>query len=200
MIPFRELNFPELVKDVREIYWDHIEPLAGQRLPTMRKEGILGLEQPVVATDEFKEIARIRKKYPFLDRHMLLFKLRPDFATEIHIDGHPDHGRIKQREVSINIPISGCNELGITEFYSNSEDDFYLEQRFNVRVMKKECTPVKILEYAVKENPFLTCPQIPHRINNALNTEYRITVSWTLDLSWSWEDAVEYFSDKIMRV
>lgn len=200
MTPFRELVFPELVKDVREIYWNHIVPLGVQPLATMRKEGIIAIEQPVIPTTEFEEIAKIRKKYPFLDRHMLLFKLRPEFATEIHIDGYPENGRIKQRMVSINIPISGCNELGITEFYNNLEDDFYLEQRFNVRVLKKECAPVKTLEYSVKENPFLTCPQIPHRINNILNTEYRITVSWTLDLSWSWEDAVEYFSDKIMRV
>lgn len=200
MTPFYELIFPELVKDVQEIYWEHIDPLAGMRLPTMRNEGILGLEQPIAVTDEFKEIVRIREKYPFLDRHMLLFKLRPGFTTEIHTDGHPNFGRVKQRQVSINIPISGCNELGITEFYSNSEDDFYLEPRFNTLVIKKECIPVKTLEYSVKENPFLTCPQIPHRINNSLNKEYRITVSWTLDLSWSWENAVEYFSDKIMRV
>lgn len=197
---FHELNFSELVNDVREIYWDHIDPLGFQPLATMRKEGIIAIEQPIIPTTEFEEIAKIRKKYPFLDRHMLLFKLRPGFATEIHLDGHLKNGRIKQRMVSINIPISGCNELGITEFYSNLEDDFYLEQRFNVRVLKKECAPVKTLEYTVKENPFLTCPQIPHRINNILNTEYRITVSWTLDLSWSWEDAVEYFSDKIMRL
>lgn len=200
MLPFQEIIFPELVKDVQEIFWDHIDPIGFQPLHTMRKEGIIGMEQPDIPTDEFSEIARLREKYPFLDRHMLLFKLRPGFATEIHIDGHPENGRIKQRNVSINIPISGCNDLGITEFYSNPEEDFYLEKRFNVRVLKKENTPIKILEYALKENPILVNPQVPHRVSNLLNTEYRVTVSWTLDLSWSWEDAVKYFSNKIMRV
>jgi hypothetical protein len=200
MIPFQEIVFPELVKDVREIFWDHIDPLGFQPLSTMRKEGIIGLEQPSILTDDFKEIDQLRKKYPFLDRHMLLFKLRPGFSTEIHMDGHPDNGRIKQRDVSINIPISGCNESGITEFYGNPEDDFYLEKRFNVRVLKKENTPNKIFEYSLKENPILVNPQVPHRINNLLNTEYRITVSWTIDLSWSWEDTLKYFSNRIMRV
>jgi hypothetical protein len=196
MLPFREIFFPDLVKDVQGIFWKHIDSLGFQPLPIMRREGIIGMEQPLTFQENWKEIAHIREKYSFLDRHMLLFKLQPGFATEIHLDGHPRNGRIKQRAVSINIPISGCNDLGITEFYNNSKEDFYLEERFNVRVMKKEIVPIKTYQYALKENPILINPQYPHRVNNIENNVYRISVSWTLDLSWSWEDALNNFSDK----
>jgi hypothetical protein len=199
-MPFREIYFPELVTDVRKIFWEHIDPLAFQPLPAMRKEGIIGFEQPERYPDQYKQIAEIREKYPFLDRHMLLFKLRPGFATDIHLDGHPENGRVGQRNVSINIPISGCNETGLTEFYDNPEEDLYLEKRFNVRVMKKDIIPNKTLEYALKENPFLVNPQYPHRVNNINNSEYRITVSWTIDLDWTWDYAQEYFSNKFITV
>jgi hypothetical protein len=188
---FKEIVFPELVNDVQEIFWDHIDKIGIQNLPTMKKEGIFGLDE--VDHPSFKPISLLRKKYIFLDTNMLIFKLRPGFATEIHLDGHPNNGRIKQRPVSINIPISGCNKNGVTEFYSNPEADFYLEERFNVRVIKKDVSPIKTYEYSLLDNPIVTNPQVPHRINNINNTEHRITVSWTIDLSWSWDDTIRYF-------
>lgn len=188
---FKEIVFPELVNDVREIFWDHIDNLGTQNLPTMKKEGIYSLNE--LSHPAFKPISLLRKKYIFLDPNMLIFKLRPGFATEIHLDGHPNNGRIKQRPISINIPISGCNKNGITEFYSNPESDFYLEERFNVRVIKKDVSPIKAFEYSLLDNPIVTNPQIPHRINNINNTEHRITVSWTIDLSWTWDDTIRYF-------
>jgi hypothetical protein len=188
---FKEIVFPELVNDVREIFWDHIDNLGTQNLPTMKKEGIYSLNE--LAHPAFKPISLLRKKYIFLDPNMLIFKLRPGFATEIHLDGHPNNGRIKQRPISINIPISGCNKNGVTEFYSNPESDFYLEERFNVRVIKKDVSPIKTYEYSLLDNPIVTNPQVPHRINNINNTEHRITVSWTIDLSWTWDDTIRYF-------
>lgn len=188
---FKEIVFPELVNDVQEIFWDHIDNLGTQNLPTMKKEGIYSLNE--LPHPAFKSISLLRKKYIFLDPNMLIFKLRPGFATEIHLDGHPNNGRIKQRPISINIPISGCNKNGITEFYSNPESDFYLEERFNVRVIKKDVSPIKAFEYSLLDNPIVTNPQIPHRINNINNTEHRITVSWTIDLSWTWDDTIRYF-------
>jgi hypothetical protein len=189
---FKEIVFPELISDVQEIFWDHIDKLGSQNKTIMKTEGIFGVNE--INHPAFKPISLLRKKYIFLDPNMLIFKLRPGFATEIHLDGHPDNGRIKQRPVSINIPISGCNKNGITEFYSNSESDFYLEKRFNVRVLKKGVSPIKTYEYSLLDNPIITNPQVPHRINNIDNTEYRITVSWTIDLSWSWDDTIRYFS------
>jgi hypothetical protein len=194
---FKEIVFPELVNDVREIFWDHIDNLGTQDLPTMKKEGIYSLNE--LDHPAFKPISLLRKKYIFLDPNMLIFKLRPGFATEIHLDGHPNNGRIKQRPISINIPISGCNKNGITEFYSNPESDFYLEERFNVRVIKKDVSPIKTFEYSLLDNPIVTNPQVPHRINNIENSEHRITVSWTIDLSWTWEDTINYFENNLSK-
>jgi hypothetical protein len=195
MLPFQEIIFPELVRDVQNIYHEHIDRIEFQPLPIMKKEGIIGVG--IKDTIEFTEINRLRNKYPFLDKHFLIFKLRPGFATEIHLDGHPEVSYIKQRPLSINIPISGCNKNGITEFYSNSEDDFYMEKRFNVRVTKPGIVPSKTVEYALLENPIIANTQVPHRVNNLNNTEYRITVSWTTDLSWDWNAALEYFKERI---
>jgi hypothetical protein len=195
---FKEIVFPELVNDVREIFWNHIDKLGFQDKPIMKSEGIFGVND--IDHPAFRPISLLRKKYTFLDPNMLVFKLRPDFATQIHMDGHPNNGRIKQRPVSINIPISGCNKYGITEFYSNSETDFYLEERFNVRVLKTDVAPIKTYDYALLDNPIITNPQVPHRINNIANPEHRITVSWTVNISWTWEDTMKYFQNKIAKM
>lgn len=194
MKPYYFLNMPELVEDIRRIYPTEIAVRATGGEDIMRKEGIMGYDDPVEnGSAAFNEL---RASYPFLDRHVLTFNLRPNFRVLPHLDGHPNHGRIKQRPVSINIPISGCCDLAPTEFYDNPEDDFYLEKRFDVRVVKPGVELRKIDEYFLTDLPVLMNPQIPHSVDNTRNFQHRISVSWTLDLSFSWESAVAYFNER----
>lgn len=194
MKPFYTLNLPDIVKEVQAIYSTVILRKARGGEPIMRTEGITGYDDPI--NGGVPELVSLRKKYPFLDRHILSFNLRPNFIVLPHIDGHPGHGRIGQRAVSLNIPISGCNDSAPTQFYSNLEEDFYLEKRFDVRVIKPGVELVKTCSYNLTTLPILVNPQVPHSIDNSKNLERRISVSWTLDLSFTWETAVEYFSQR----
>jgi hypothetical protein len=185
---FKELNFPELVSNCRKIYDEHIEPLSVQQVPIMKTEGILS----VFSNNNTLEINKIRKQYPFLSKHLYIFKMRPGFKTYIHLDGHDKH-MLGKRDLSLNIPISGCNSLSTTEFFNIPEKDFYLEPKFNVRVTKPDIEiPPPSYTYYLKDNPFIVNPQTPHRANNELNDVYRISLSWTINSKWKLDEILEF--------
>ena len=188
---FKEIYYPELVNDVQEIYWEHIDTL-GLPLGNINKPlRYISFFEP---HPKFKKIQMLREKYKFLSPHLLLFKLPPNFSTEIHLDGIIPG---KMREISCNIPIKGCTTDCVTEFYDASVEDFWLDPITNTRWLISGKTPNKISEYSLTTNPILTNPQISHRVNNLLGTGVRISISWTIDPTLSWEYLCKYFDEQV---
>ena len=194
MIPFQEIVFPELVKDVQDIFWDHIFTVAHSTLPSMQNNGV----HSCFIKDEPKyvELIRVAEKYPFLSRDLYIFNLAPKFVTKIHLDGHPNHN-VGQRHLGINIPIRGCTEKCITEIYNFPESDFYVEPKYNVRVLKpgiEDSLPPPALSYCLTDKIVMLNPQVPHRVNNLNNDEIRTSVSWTVKANWTLDDILNYVS------
>jgi hypothetical protein len=187
--PFKEIYYPELVKDVQEIYWEHIDPLASPRPDPNRPLRRLFTEKK----PEFEKLHAMRAKYPFLGPHMLLFKVPVKWSTEIHLDGTDE---ITTRLTSFNIPIKGCTTNCVTEFYDAEDEDFWKDPLSHTRWLLPRKTPNKIYEYSLTTNPVLTNPQVPHRVNNLTGTEIRVSVSWTIDPKFSWEHMCKYFDDQ----
>lgn len=186
MNTFLEIHYPELVSDVKDIYWEHIHPI-GLKAQGNYIKSVLIKNNDI----EYEALSSIVKKYNFLSRHLLLIKLDPNFSTPVHLDG-AEEGR--RRAVSFNIPISGCNGECVTEFYNNVEDDFIKDVPKATRWLKDGVSAgLKIGEYRLTENPIMICPQTPHRVNNLEGDSVRLTVSWTLRLDWNFNQAAEYF-------
>jgi len=186
MNTYLELYYPEIVSDVRSIYWNHISPIGLKTKGNYIKSVLIDSALP-----EYEELRAIVNKYNFLSRHLLLIKLDPHFSTPVHLDGAEDGRR---RAISFNIPIEGCNGDCVTEFYNNPESDFIKDVPKATRWLKDDVAPTeKIGEYRLKENPIMVCPQTPHRVNNLEGSKTRLSVSWTLRLDWNFEQAAEYF-------
>lgn len=187
--PFKEIHYPELVQDVQEIYWEHIDPLAAPSLVKIKPLRSLFIEKK----PEFEKLHAIRKKYPFLGPHMLLFNVPTKWSTEIHLDGI---NTITPRILSFNIPIKGCTTDCVTEFFDATVSDFWVDPMSMTRWLLPKKTPNKIFEYSLTTNPVLTNPQVPHRVNNQTGKEMRISISWTIDPELSWENICKYFDEQ----
>ena len=185
MDTFVELEFPELVQDIQEIYEDGIFPLLANTNTSYVRSVFIDKTNP-----KHSLVRKIYKKYDFLAHHFLAFRLEPRFCTPIHLDGAiPDKGR----PISLNIPIYGCTSDCVTEFYDTDIENFWSDQIFQTRWLKSGIEPPKIAEYSLTDNPVMVCPQTPHRINNKSTTVDRISVSWTVRFEWTFQQAVDYF-------
>lgn len=183
-IPYREIILPSLVKDVQDIFWDHINP---HGLPANARtlRGVrIDKDNPA-----HQQMIGITEKYPFLAYHMLLFVLSPGGATLLHKDG-VDENHNRQR--SCNIPVSGCSENGVTEFYKANRNDFFVDVANATRFIKPRSQTTKIYEYALVDNPILCDTQLPHRVTNEKSKETRISVSWTTRREWTWDMIADY--------
>jgi hypothetical protein len=193
--PFSEVDMPELVAKTKEIFWEHIYGKSESNKAAMKSEGILSLLLRDIP--EHAVVNELRKDYPFLSKHLYLFNMRPGFVTLVHLDGYPE-GVVGQRPMSINIPIRGCTDLCTTEFFDMGEDEFYVELRFGTRVPKPniELPPV-MASYCLQQNkPMIIDTQVPHRVNNLINTEYRTSVSWTITPGWTLEKILDFVKNK----
>lgn len=188
---FLELNIPEFVSDIQKEY-EYINQLG------VRKHAGLELLRTINIkpySDEYNHLKYLFDKYPFLYPHVLLFSFPPGAISPIHKDG------IKSDEirfVSINIPIIGCNPSCVTEFF-NIGDEFMYESEGARSVLvrpdalEKGLKATRAGEYSLLDKPVIVDTQKPHRINNSIGTEPRVSLSWTTRFK-SWDSAVEYFS------
>lgn len=195
--PFKELYYPELVKDVQDIYWEHIDPLAGLRENVNR--ALRGLK--IGIQPEFEKIRMLREKYTFLGSHMLVFKIPVNWTTNVHLDGISELGpkpinKMDERVISLNIPIQDCTTDCVTEFYDAGPEYFWKDMMTYTRWLLPDKTPNKICEYRLTTNPVLTNPQVPHRVNNLDGKKIRVSVSWTIDPELSWDYLCNYFDEQ----
>jgi hypothetical protein len=188
-IPFRVLNLPELITDIQEVFFDIIDP-AGHPKNELERSG-----RWFRFDDDNNKIKLIRTKYPFLSDGGLILKIKPECSTAIHIDGTV-YSPEKQRNGSLNIPISGCTNECVTEFFDNDLNDFHnANGTLSVsRHLKSGIVPIKsIYQYSLIDKAILTHPQIPHRVVNRSNTT-RVSVSWSVNFHLNWEQNLDYFS------
>jgi len=193
-----KLDYLDLIRDVQDIYWEHIIPIARyvveDKLVTGRyarpgfqvSSVFINKEEP--RHDPLKKIFR---KYNFLSHHLLVIAVDPGAISPIHMDGGE-----KKRPLSLNIPIQGCDLNCTTEFFSMKEENFWLCQRTSTRWEKDGVETPKVDEYRLTDYPVLMNPQVPHRVNSLEGKSQRLTVNWTARLDWRFEDAVEYFKSQ----
>jgi hypothetical protein len=189
MMTHFEIYFPELVSWVQRIYISQIHPIA---------EKTAGIEVKSISISENKEFDEIRKIFhtfkEFMQPHFLVFNLKPNSVTPLHMDGYEENRR---RTVSLNIPISGCDSNGVTEFYDCPEENFFGDRIYKTHWLKPgRSEGTKIDEYSLSLNPIVICPQIPHKIINKSSVNNRISVSWTIKAGWYLTDAYEYFKNQ----
>ncbi len=186
MDTFAEIYYPELVEDVRSIYWKTIDIVGKRTLGYHIKSIMIDKDNP-----DHYPLCLIYKKYEFiLSPHFLMIHMTPNYSTPIHLDGA---GTGKQRPTSFNIPIQGCNGDCVTEFFDIPETDFWLDYPNATRFLKDGKSGPKIGEYRLTTNPTLVCPQTPHRVNNLQGTEDRLTVSWSLRRDWTFQQCLDFF-------
>lgn len=186
-IPFLKLDMPDLMADIKQ----EVDKLLNiQRVDNFGGYKAIRFYHP---DEEFRQFDKLLVKYPFLFPHTLLFQLTPLDYQVIHRDNLPNPDSAV-RTVSLNIPISGCNDTWVTEFFDIPKEDMFWSDKANAFVPKKEIGPLKKLtEYTLKENPVLVHTQIPHRIQDTNATAPRVSLSWTTQFT-TWESALEFFS------
>lgn len=183
-VPYRKIVLPNLVEDVKSIFWDHIHPYGLPKESRMLRAVKINEKDPAHQT-----ISGIPKKYPFLDYHLLIFIIPPNQSTLIHLDGMGDKNN---RGLSCNIPVSGCTEQGLTEFFDADITDFYTDHVRTTRFIKPGSSQNKVFEYSLTDNPVLCDTQYPHRVNNIQSSQTRISVSWTTRPDWTWDMISDY--------
>lgn len=178
---YKEIVLPALVNEVQAIFRECIDPSAGTSKIPLRSF-LIDADNQLHAP-----MLEIMSKYPFLDRHMLVFKLPAGIATGIHLDGL---GNKQERIYSLNIPVAGCTENGTTEFFDVDPNHIFFDARTMTRFLINGKPSTKIDEYALVQNPFICYTQHPHRVNNQ-SDQLRVSVSWTIKKDWLPEQVAE---------
>lgn len=180
-LPFYELQLPELVNDVRKIFNSHLYPNAK---PDFDLEAVLRVCFPKTGDPEFEEMDAIVKKYPFLVRHAIVWRLPENYQTPIRLDGYDG----SRRKAGCNILITP--EPLTTEFHDVSPDDFYTVETGRARLIIDNSPFAKTHEFTLNTLPVIYNSQYPHRDCNTGNTR-AFMVSWTVNIDWTWDNVVD---------
>lgn len=199
-------------RDIQEVFWKDIFPvLTSQKkdeasanpnkhslLEVFNRTKVVRSVENLYNSPELEFFNRIQEKYPFLSMHMFIFELPAGFATPIHVDEGPEEReRINGKRVfSINVPIKGCGKLCTTEFFEVDPKDLLFVRSANT-IVPRPGAPIKLFDqYVLEDCPIIIDTQIPHRVNNIKGIESRLSVSWTIKDSWSWDAVVNYLETK----
>ena len=194
---YLEIYYPELVEDIQRNFY-----LINKLGKDKHYSGELSVSVKTSVIDssheEYENLKYLFDKYPFLGKLILTFNFPSGTKSPVHQDDTSN-----ERVVSLNIPIQGCTDQGITEFFDI--DDKYMQlndQGAGARyttispdALKNGLVIKKVGEYKLTNNPVLANIQIPHRINNTTSLAERLSISWTTNFK-SWNDAVDYFYDR----
>lgn len=176
---YKELILPSLTKETQSIF-PYMDTLASKFNTSKNLYSARSFSFFDNKNEIFTPILKIVKKYPFLRKHLRVFKIRAGTGTLIHLDG------LSQADIgsyTINIPISGCSKLCPTEFYKVLPEHIFSDLVLKTRTIKEK-NAKKIDEYFLIDNPFLCSHQIPHRVFNNSNID-RISVSWPVENDWT---------------
>ena len=177
---YKEVKMPSLVKEVKDIF-PYIDILSN-KLNTSKSLYSVSTINFLNKNDEIYEpFIKIVEKYPFLQKFFRILKVEPNFSIAIHLDGLE---KTNLTNYNLNIPISGCTNESITEFYKVKPEHIYTDIKKNTRFIIDGSPIEKIDEYKMTDNPFLCHTQIPHRVLNNSNL-YRVSISWAVKKEWT---------------
>ncbi len=181
-LPFYELQLPDLVNDVRKIFNSHLYPNAK---PDFDLDSVLRVCFPKPGEPGFEEMDAIVKKYPFLMRHAVVWRLPENYKTTIRLDGI-DNSR---RKAACSILIDSEPDSIKTEFYKVNPEDFYIQQEIRARLIIDNSPAEKVGEFTLKDLPVITNTQCPLQDCNYGSTP-AFLISWTVNIEWDWDTVV----------
>ena len=135
---------------------------------------------------EFEEMDAIVKKYPFLLRHAVVWRLPENYQTPIRLDGYND----SKRKAGCNILINSEPDSVKTEFYKANLEDFFIQDELRARLLIDNSPAEKIDEFTLKDLPVICNTQCPLKDCNNGNTR-AFMVSWTVNIDWTWDNVVD---------
>jgi len=183
---YKEVKIPTLVSEVKSIF-TYIDNLSTENNTSKSLYSVNTINFLNENNEVYKPLIKIVEKYPFLQKFLRVLRIKPNHAIAIHMDGLE---KTHITDYNLNIPISGCTNNGLTEFFEVRPDDIYTDFEKNTRFVIDGSSIKKIDEYKMIDNPFLCCTQFPHRVINNSDI-YRVSISWAVKKEWSIKSILE---------
>ena len=183
---YKEIKIPLLVKEVKSIF-THIDDLSNKINTSKSLYSVSTINFLNENTELYKPLIKIVEKYPFLQKFLRVLRIKPNYAIAIHMDGLE---KTNLTDYNLNIPISGCTNDCLTEFYKVKPEHIYTDFKKNTRFVIDGSPIEKIDEYKMIDNPFLCRTQVTHRVINNSDI-YRVSISWAVKKEWSIKSILE---------
>jgi hypothetical protein len=187
---YKEVKIPSLVKEVKDIF-PYADILSNKLNTSKSLYSVSTINFLNENNETYKPFIKIVEKYPFLQKFFRILKIEPNFSLAIHLDGLE---KTNLTDYNLNIPISGCTNESITEFYKIKPEHIYTDLKKNTRFVIDGSPIEKIDEYKMLDNPFLCHTQIPHRVINNSNL-YRVSISWAVKKEWTIKSIINFLKE-----
>jgi hypothetical protein len=186
---YKEIKLPHLVDEVNSIF-NIIDNLSKKNntSKSLYSVNTINFLNESESNVEYKPLLDITNKYKFLQKFLRVLTIKPSINLALHIDGLKN---TNLTNYNLNIPISGCSDSCITEFFEVDEKYIITDIKRNTRFVKQNAPIKKIDEYKLLENSFLCYTQIPHRVINNSNID-RVCVSWAVKKEYTIEKILNY--------
>jgi hypothetical protein len=187
---YKEVKIPSLVKEVKDIF-PYADILSNKLNTSKSLYSVSTINFLNENNETYKPFIKIVEKYPFLQKFFRILKIEPNFSLAIHLDGLE---KTNLTDYNLNIPVSGCTNESLTEFYKINPEYIYTDLKKNTRFVIDGSPIEKIDEYKMLENPFLCHTQIPHRVINNSNL-YRVSISWAVKKEWTIKSIINFLKE-----
>lgn len=187
---YKEVKMPSLVKEVKDIF-PYIDDLSNKLNASKSLYSVSTINFLNENNETYEPFIKIVEKYPFLQKFFRILKIQPNFSLNIHLDGLE---KTNLTNCNLNIPISGCTNESITEFYKVKPEHIYTDFKKNTRFVIDGSPIEKIGEYKMLNNPFLCHTQIPHTVINSSNS-YRVSISWAVKKEWTIKSIINFLKE-----
>jgi len=187
---YKEVKIPSLVKEVKDIF-PYADILSNKLNTSKSLYSVSTINFLNENNETYQPFIKIVEKYPFLQKFFRILKIEPNFSLAIHLDGLE---KKNLTDYNLNIPVSGCTNESLTEFYKVNPKHIYTDLKKNTRFVIDGSPIEKIDEYKMLDNPFLCHTQIPHRVINNSNL-YRVSISWAVKKEWTIKSIINFLKE-----
>ena len=187
---YKEVKIPSLVKEVKDIF-PYADILSNKLNTSKSLYSVSTINFLNENNETYQPFIKIVEKYPFLQKFFRILKIEPNFSLAIHLDGLE---KTNLTDYNLNIPVSGCTNESLTEFYKVNPKHIYTDLKKNTRFVIDGSPIEKIDEYKMLDNPFLCHTQIPHRVINNSNL-YRVSISWAVKKEWTIKSIINFLKE-----
>jgi hypothetical protein len=187
---YKEVKIPSLVKEVKDIF-PYADILSNKLNTSKSLYSVSTINFLNENNETYQPFIKIVEKYPFLQKFFRILKIEPNFSLAIHLDGLE---KKNLTDYNLNIPVSGCTNESLTEFYKVNPEHIYTDLKKNTRFVIDGSPIEKIDEYKMTDNPFLCHTQVPHTVINNSNS-YRVSISWAVKKEWNIESILKFLKE-----